>query len=92
MDIAFLSLMTMATVDEIIEDTIVNKKAPLDESWKVFTLKDAFRTVFFYCKYPKEMAQFLTEKMRIEVKEWLDSTPTWGSWGFDDDDDAKVEL
>lgn len=85
-DIQFLSLMTMATVDKIIEDTIVKKKAPPTDSWKVLTLKDAFRVVFFYCKYPKEMAPFLTEQMRAEVKEWLDSTATWGIWGFDSDE------
>lgn len=91
MDIVFLSLMTMEAVDKVIKDTIVEKKAPLAESWKVLTLKDAFRTVYFYCKYPKEMAPFLTEKMRVEVKEWLDSTATWGIWGFDDNvgDDSE---
>lgn len=83
MDITFLSLMTMEAVDKIIEETIVKKKAPI-ESWNVFTLKDAFRTVFFYCKYPKEMAPFITEEMRVDVREWLDSSPTWGIWGFDD--------
>lgn len=85
MEIEFLSLMTMETVDEVIEATIVKQKAPLVEDWKVLTLLDAFRTVYFYCKYPKEMAPFLTEEMRGEVKEWLDSVATWGKWGFESD-------
>lgn len=99
-DVAFLSLMTRATVDKIIEDTIAKKKAPVDDSWKVLTLVDAFRTVYYYCKYPKELAPFLTEKMRVDVKEWLDSTATWGTWGFEDDEsdandntsELKIEL
>lgn len=85
MEVTFLSFMTMEIVDEIIKDTIVKKKAPPNSSWNVLTLKDAFRTLFFYCKYPKELASFLTEEMRVDVKEWLDSTGTWGKWGFDDD-------
>lgn len=86
MEINFLSLMTIDTVDKLIDETIVKKKAPLDHNWNVLTLKDAFRTVYFYCKYPKEMAPFLTETMRVEVKEWLDSTATWGIWGFESND------
>ncbi len=99
-EIVFLSLMTRSAVDKIIEDTIVKKKAPQDHGWKVLTLVDAFRTVYFYCKYPKEMAPFLTEQMRVDVKEWLDSTATWGTWGFenepsdasDNNSELKIEL
>jgi len=86
---AFLSLMIMDTVTEIMRETIASENAPVDYSWKILNLKDAFRTVYFYCKYPKEMAPFLTEEMRVDVKEWLDSTATWGKWGFKDGD-AKV--
>lgn len=91
MDIDFLSLMSMDTVTAIMKDTITSKNAPVDNDWKILNLKDAFRTVYFYCKYPKQMAPFLTEKMRVEVKEWLDSAATWGNWGFDDGD-ASIQL
>lgn len=84
-NIPFLSLMTRSAVEQIIEDTIATKKAPADKGWKVLTLVDTFRILFYYCKYPKELAPFLTEPMRVDVKEWLDSTVTWGSWGFEND-------
>lgn len=80
--IQFLSLMTTTAVDKIIEDIIVKKNAPQDNNWNVFTLLDTFRTVYYYCKYPNEMAPLLTDRMRVSVKDWLDLTPTWGVWGF----------
>lgn len=92
MELEFLSLTTMEVVDKAIEETIVEKRAPQVDSWKVLTLKDAFRTVYFYCKYPKEMAPFLTEKMRVAVKEWLDTTATWGKWGFESVDGDKITV
>jgi len=93
LEIHFLSMMTNEAVDEIIKKTIVDKQAPLEESWKVLSLKDSFRTVFYYCKYPKELAVLLTKEMRDEVKEWLDSTATWGKWGFESDDsEPSIKL
>lgn len=99
MQIMFLSKMTMEAVDEIIEETVLKKGVIEDESWQVLTLKDAFRTVFFYCKYPKELVQIFTKTMRDEVKDWLDSEPTWGNWGFDNNESViniqeplKLEL
>lgn len=82
---SFLSSMIMDTVHQAMKDIIASEKAPVDGSWKILNLKDAFRTVYFYCKYPKQMAPFLTEKMRVEVRGWLDSTATRTKWGFDDD-------
>ncbi|XP_037048207.1 uncharacterized protein LOC119082726 [Bradysia coprophila] len=99
-DIRFLSLMTTEAVDDIIEEVIVKKNAPQDNNWNVFTLLDTFRTVYYYCKYPQEMAPLLTDRMHVAVKDWLDSTATWGSWGFENAagdgsegiSDLKLEL
>lgn len=93
-DIQFLSLMSTSDVDEIIEDIIEKKNPPQDNNWNVFTLLDTFRTVYYYCKYPQETAPFLVERMRVAVKEWLDSTATWGNWGFENapsDESEKPE-
>lgn len=91
MTINFLSLLSMETLDGVMNETIDNKKSLADVHWDVLTLKDVFRTIFYYCKYPKEVAPFLTENMRTKVKEWLDDTATWGLWGFDSGEAASGE-
>lgn len=92
LEIMFLSKMTIGDVDKIMEKTINDKKLTSDESWKILTLKDTFRTIFFYCKYPKELVQIFPPKMRDDVKYWLDSTPTWGVRGFDDDGEPSINV